>query len=302
MCVYYKLHNNIHNNVEKEINMRIGVRGHDVEHSSLENLFENIHKQGFHCTQLALSKAVKEFKVNNGVMTPGLAFYIRELCAENKVDVSVLGCYLNLANPNKESLGKTQETYEAHIRFASLVGAGMVGTETGAVNEEYSFTPDNHTDKALDVFIEGLKPVVEYAEKMGVIIAIEPVYKHIVCNFERARKVLDTINSPNLQLIFDPVNVIYAGNYEKQDEIIRTAFELCGDDICCMHLKDFVVENGEVKSVISGRGLLNYPLLMSYVKTCKPFVHCLLEDTNPDNAAEAKRFVEEQYENAALLN
>ena len=52
--------------------MRIGVRGHDVEHSSLENLFENIGNQGFHCTQLALSKAVKEFKVNNGVMTRDL--------------------------------------------------------------------------------------------------------------------------------------------------------------------------------------------------------------------------------------
>lgn len=281
--------------------MRIGVRGHDVEHSSLDSLFGNIHKQGFYCTQLALSKAVKEFKVNNGVMTPGLAFYIRELCIRNNVDVAVLGCYLNLANPNKEQLAKTQNTYKAHIRFASLVGAGMVGTETGAVNEEYSFTPDNHTDEALKTFIEGLIPVVEYAEKMGVNIAIEPVYKHIVCDFKRARKVLDAVNSPNLQLIFDPVNVIYAGNYERQDEIIREAFELCGEDICCMHLKDFVVDNGEVKSVISGRGLLNYPLLMSYVKTYKPFVHCLLEDTKPDNAAEAKHFVEDMYDKAELL-
>ena len=178
----------------------------------------------------------------------------------------------------------------------------MVGTETGAVNEEYAFTPYNHTDEALEVFIEGLRPVVEYAEKMGVIIAIEPVYKHIVCNFERARKVLDAIDSPNLQLIFDPVNVLYAGNYEKQDEIIRTAFELCGNDICCMHLKDFVLENGEMKSVRSGSGLLNYPLLMSYVKTYKPFVHCLLENTRPENAVEAKHFVEEQYGKAALLN
>lgn len=282
--------------------MRIGVRGHDVEHSSLENLFENIGNQGFHCTQLALSKAVKEFKVNNGVMTPGLAFYIKELCEKNKVDVAVLGCYLNLANPNKETLKKIQDTYKAHIRFAGLVGAGMVGTETGAVNEEYAFTPDNHTDEALEVFIEGLRPVVEYAEKMGVIIAIEPVYKHIVCNFERARRVLDAIDSPNLQLIFDPVNVLYAGNYEKQDELIRTAFELCGNDICCMHLKDFVLENGEMKSVRSGSGLLNYPLLMSYVKTYKPFVHCLLENTRPENAVEAKHFVEEQYGKAELLN
>ena len=235
-------------------------------------------------------------------MTPGLAFYIKELCEKNKVDVAVLGCYLNLANPNKETVKKTQDTYKALIRFAGLVGAGMVGTETGAVNEEYAFTPDNHTDEALEVFIEGLRPVVEYAEKLGVIIAIEPVYKHIVCNFERARRVLDAIDSPNLQLIFDPVNVLYAGNYEKQDEIIRTAFELCGNDICCMHLKDFELENGEMKSVRSGSGLLNYPLLMSYVKTYKPFVHCLLENTRPENAVEAKHFVEEQYGKAELLN
>lgn len=281
--------------------MRIGVRGHDVAHEDLGSLFANIHEQGFHCTQLALSKAVKEFKVNNGVMTPGLAHFIRELCAENKVDVAVLGCYLNLANPNKEQLLKTQNTYKAHLRFASLVGAGMVGTETGAVNEEYSFTPENHTGEALEVFIEGLRPVVEYAEKMGVILAIEPVYKHIVCDFKRARKVLDAIASPNLQIIFDPVNVLYAGNYKEQDEIIREAFALCGEDICCMHLKDFVVEDDQVKSVISGKGLLNYPLLMSCVKTYKPYVHCLLEETKPDNAVWARRFVEEMYGKAELL-
>ena len=282
--------------------MRIGIRAHDVAYAPLNELIPNIHNQGFHCMHIALSKSIKEFKPGVETMTPGLAMYIKELCAENKVDIAVLGCYLNLCNPNEEKHKDIVEKYKAHIRFASILGCGVVGTETGAVNEEYSFTPDNHTDAALDVFIDGLRPVVEYAEKMGVIISIEPVYKHIVCNFERARKVLDTIDSPNLQLIFDPVNVIYAGNYEKQDEIIRTAFELCGDDICCMHLKDFVVENGEVKSVISGRGMLNYPLLMSFVKTYKPFVHCLLEDTKPENAAEARKFVEEQYEKAQLLN
>ena len=41
---------------------------------------------------------------------------------------------------------------------------------------------------------------------------------------------------------------------------------------------------------------------MSYVKTYKPFVHCLLENTRPENAVEAKHFVEEQYGKAALLN
>lgn len=281
--------------------MRLGVRGHDVPHDNLENLFENIAVNDFRCTQLALSKAVKEFKVNDGVMTPGLAFYIKELCQKYKVDVAVLGCYLNLANPDKDKLSKITNTYKAHIRFASLLGAGVVGTETGAVNEEYKYTPQNHTEEALEIFIEGLRPVVEYAEKMGVIIAIEPVYKHIVCNFARARKVLDAVNSPNLQLIFDPVNVLSVDNYNNQDEIIREAFELCGEDICCMHLKDFVVGEGELVSVASGKGGLNYPLLMSYVKTYKPFVHCLLENTKPENAAEAKKYVEKVFADAQLI-
>ena len=65
--------------------------------------------------------------------------YIKELCTENKVDVAVLGCYLNLCNPNPEKHKEIVEKYKAHIRFASILGCGVVGTETGAVNEEYKY-------------------------------------------------------------------------------------------------------------------------------------------------------------------
>ena len=39
-------------------------------------------------------------------------------------------------------------------------------------------------------------------------IAIEPVVKHIVYDARRARTVLDEIGSPNLQILFDPVNLL----------------------------------------------------------------------------------------------
>ena len=82
--------------------MRIGIRAHDVAYAPLEELIPNIHAQGFHCMHIALSKSIKEFKPGVETMTPGLAMYIKELCTENKVDVAVLGCYLNLCNPNPE--------------------------------------------------------------------------------------------------------------------------------------------------------------------------------------------------------
>ena len=287
--------NKIFHTQEWRIIMRIGIRAHDVAYAPLDELIPNIHKQGFHCMHIALSKSIKEFKPGVETMTPGLAMYIKELCAENKVDVAVLGCYLNLCNPNPEKHKEIVEKYKAHIRFASILGCGGVGTETGAVNEEYKYEPANHSDEALQCFIDNLRPIVKYAEQFGVIVAIEPVWKHIVNTVERARKVLDAIDSPNLQIIFDPVNLLYTGNIDKQDEIIEKAFDLLLKDIAVVHCKDYVVENDELKSIAAGTGGLNYPLLLKKIKEHKPYVHCTLENTVPENAVATREFMEKLY-------
>ena len=287
--------NKIFHTQEWRIIMRIGIRAHDVAYAPLDELIPNIHKQGFHCMHIALSKSIKEFKPGVETMTPGLAMYIKELCAENKVDVAVLGCYLNLCNPNPEKHKEIVEKYKAHIRFASILGCGVVGTETGAVNEEYEYEPANHSDEALQCFIDNLRPIVKYAEQFGVIVAIEPVWKHIVNTVERARKVLDAIDSPNLQIIFDPVNLLYTGNIDKQDEIIEKAFDLLLKDIAVVHCKDYVVENDELKSIAAGTGGLNYPLLLKKIKEYKPYVHCTLENTVPENAVATREFMEKLY-------
>lgn len=281
-----------------EVFMRIGIRAHDMEKAPFEELVKNIHKKGFFCTHIALKKSIYEFYAGEEAMTPGMALYMKQVFAENKVDVAVLGCYLNLANPNPEKLRKIIDTYKAHIRFASLLGCGVVGTETGAVNEEYRYEEANHSEEALQIFIRNLREVVEYAEKMGVILAIEPVYKHIVYNNQRARQVLDAISSPNLQVIFDPVNQISLENYTRQDEIVQSAFALLEKDIAVIHAKDFVIEGDTVKSVAAGKGLFQYEPLMKQIKEKKPFIHVTMEDTTPENVFEAKKYLEEIYAKA----
>jgi sugar phosphate isomerase/epimerase len=267
-----------------------------MEQAPLEELVANIAKKGFKSTQLALKKAIRDFNVNPEAFSPGMALYIKEVFAKNKVDVSVLGCYLNLTTPDKAEHVKVMETYKAHIRFASLLGCGMVGTETGAVNAQYKFEEANHSEEALQILIENVKIVVDYAEKMGVIFAIEPVYSHIMSDIDRTYKVLQAVNSPNLQIIFDPVNVIHYGNYQKQDEVIKGAFELFGKDIAAIHAKDFKVEDNRTISVPSGSGGLNSELLLSLVKKQKPYIHVLLEDTKRSNAIAAREYLEKIYQ------
>jgi sugar phosphate isomerase/epimerase len=121
-----------------------------------------------------------------------------------------------------------------------LLGCSVVGTETGAPNEDYHYDKEAcHSDAALTTFIENLATGRQRCRKVRRHFAIEPVYKHIVWNPERARTVLDEIHSPNLQVIFDPVNLLHPDNLEHRDEIIAQAMYLLGDEIAVIHLKDY---------------------------------------------------------------
>ncbi len=276
--------------------MQIGIRAHDVEYGPLDVLIPRIREQGFTCMHLALSKSIKEFSPALSSMTPGLAMYIRRLCDDNHVDIAVLGNYLNLTHPDPVRYKEIMDKYVAHMRFASVLRPGVVGTETGAVNAEYKYEPANHEREALDMFVDRVRPVVSAAESFGVILAIEPVWKHIVYGPEQARYVLDEVGSPNLQIIFDPVNMLYPGNIDMQDDIINTTFRLLKDDIAAVHLKDFREVDGDLKSIPAGTGGLNYGLLLSRIKEYKPYIQCTLENTSPDNAVKTREYIQELYD------
>lgn len=278
--------------------MQLGIRLHDTKELPLAERLKDTGELGFKCVHLALAKVIKDFPTTDEALTPGLAMYIKNAAMESKVDIAVLGCYLNLANPNPEKLAQITHRYMAHIRFASLLGCGVVGTETGAPNETYSYEPACHGEEALESFINNLRPVVKYAEQMGVIMAIEPVWKHIVCNPVRARRVLDAIQSPNLQIILDPVNLLDISNYQNQKEIVKEAIELLGPDVAMVHLKDFVVEGDKLVSVGAGLGQMDYSDVIRFMKTRKPFIHATLENTTPENNVQVKNFIQKLYDEA----
>lgn len=276
--------------------MQLGIRLHDTKKLPFEERIADVHELGFACGHLALSKVIDEFPTDDGALTPGLAMYIKKVFAQNDVDIAVLGCYLNLANPNPEKLAKITKRYLAHLRFASLLGCGVVGTETGAPNETYTAVPECHGEEALQTFIQNLRPVVQYAEKTGVILAIEPVWKHIVYNPARAKRVLEEIASPNLQVILDPVNLLDISNYAQQKEIVEEAIDVLGEDIAMVHIKDFKVENGKLVSVGAGLGEMDYTDIMKFIREKKPFMHVTLENTTPEDNIQCKNHILKLYQ------
>lgn len=277
--------------------MQIGIRLHDTKKLPIEERLADVHQLGFACAHMALGP-VMDCSVADEALTPGFAMYLKNLYARNQVDCAVLGCYLNLANPNKEQLAATTHRYMAHIRFASWLGCGVVGTETGAPNETYTFVPESHSEEAYQTFAANLRPVVKYAESMGVVVAIEPVWRHIIYTPGLARRLLDEIGSLNLQIILDPVNLLDSCNYEQQTAIVDEAIDLLGQDVAVVHIKDFVAENGELKSVGAGLGQMDYTSLIRFMKDRKPYIQATLEDTRPENSVQCRKFIEKLYREA----
>ena len=231
--------------------IQFGIRLHDSEKLPIAERLEKIKSQGFSTVHLALSKIGLPSGMDEkgpGVLTPGYAFYLRDIFERAGVSIAILGCYLNLGHPDETEWQRLRKIYRAHLRFARDLGCGMVGTETGAPNPTYSYDKEScHSKEALEISKRHLSEVVSDAEKIGITFGIEPVYKHIVWNSSVAREVLDSIASPALQIIFDPVNLLHPDNLSQRDEVISQAIDDLGDDIALIHLKDYVLKEEDRK-------------------------------------------------------
>ena len=133
------------------------------------------------------------------------------------------------------------------------------------------------------------------------VFAIEPVARHSVWDPKTCRRVLDEIGSHNLQVLFDPVNMLDLDNVDHREELFAEAIELLGPDIAMIHLKDFVRTPGEgygLRSVGAGTGEMDYSAIMKFVKTEKPFIYATLENTTPENAAQCRQAMQDAYDRA----
>ncbi len=274
--------------------MNIGVRAHDISAQNISELFSKINKMGFGSVQLALKKSVKEFELTSGSFSPGLAKYFKDALIKNNICVSVLGSYINPINPDDEARESALSFFEENLKYARFLGADMVGTETGCLD-----TPDKtHGEENYQVFLSSMKRLVKTAEKLGVFIAVEAVSSNTINNPKKMKRFLDDIDSPNVLVILDTVNMLNLDNYKEHEKVIDEAFELYKDKIAAVHLKDFKYEDGRLLRTIPGEGEFNFDYLFKTLKKHKPHISMLMEENKEEDILRGKENLEKLFEEA----
>ena len=276
--------------------MNIGIRLHDTKPGTLRERLGFAAGQGFTCVQLAMSKAVPGFRMPDAptLLTEDLAAEVREEFGRSGISCAVLGCYLKLAAEDREEAARVLEIYRAHLRFASRIGAGCVGTETPPVT-----CPEGEACRSEEQFrllVKRIRPLAREAEELGVILAVEPVCTHIIHGAAQAERMLEELNSPNVRIILDAVNLIDSRHTENAEAVVQDAIRRLGPETCVLHMKDYLPVPGEVRPrpVPCGQGEMRYGALLKLARERE--LPMTLENTTPENAEETRRFIEKAPE------
>lgn len=258
--------------------MKKGIRGHDINKKGLKSLGKRAKEVGIEYLQLVLEKSIDGFSYGQFSEE-----YAKELKAElGDTKIAVLGSYINPSNTNEEELKAHLDAFKEKIKYASFLNPIVVGTETGTYIDGKT-----HTEEAYQYVLGNIKELVAEAEKYGVTVGIEGVHLFVIDSPEIMARLLKDVDSPNIKVIFDPCNLIGIHNYKNQDEIINKVFDLLSDKLTVLHAKDFIVENGEMKSVHPKMGLLNYELIFKRMKEKGLDLPIICEEIDEIKALEA---------------
>lgn len=271
----------------------IGTRGHDIGLKSTAELAQDMQDAGFEAVQMVAYKCIKGVSDKAGYLSPGLAYSISHEFDKRGIHIALLGSYFNPLEQDVDRLDESMDRFKEYLRFAKDFRCHVVGTETGSYNADMSFHPDNHGEKALQTVIDIFKELTKEAEQHGAMVGVEGLYNFVISTPERMERLLDAVGSSNLQVILDPVNLLHAGNHANVKEIIEESFARYGERIILIHAKDFIVEDGRIKTVPLGRGLMDYEHFLTVVHKHKPFIDIIIEEITGDELKQSHRFLKD---------
>ncbi|AIQ48439.1 AP endonuclease [Paenibacillus sp. FSL R7-0273] len=273
--------------------LHLGIRAHDFPRHSLPELIAKLKHYRFSHIQLAVRKSFPASVPSLSSLSPGAAVYYGESFRQSGIKIAVLGCYVNIIDPDPDKRAQALQDFSTHLRLARDFGASLVGTETGSVGKGY--TTDNFTEEAFQEVVASVKIMVAEAERFGVTVGIEAGQNHPLHNVRLTKRLLELIPSNNLQIILDCANLMSPDNYQQQEAVIAEALEMLGDRIAVIHLKDFTVEDGKIVIVPVGQGQLHFAPVLRYMKYKRPHIQGLLESTTEPFIQESVDFLHRLY-------
>jgi sugar phosphate isomerase/epimerase len=170
---------------------------------------------------------------------------------------AVSGTY-NMIHPDPTVRATGLRRLGVLIDHAAAMGTGMVTLCTGTrdAQDQWRHHPDNASPEAWRDLLDEMAKACALAEPKGIKLGIEPELANVIDGAAKARRLIDTLQSPALAIVLDPANLFEIEPLDLQRDILSEAVDLLGDRIQMAHAKD---RDPLGSFVAAGKGVVDFP-------------------------------------------
>lgn len=274
-------------------NFILGARLHDYGRGTPDELFGKVSADGFAAVQLAYKKCIANVKSYADV-TPQLVADTVEAGRKHNIWVAVLGTYVELALDDEARRTANAADFKSQLAVCKALGAGCIGTET----TNMALQPAGTTrERAQYLLCKSLETILPEAERLGVTVGIEPVSYHSMNTPEATRRILDTMASPALKVIFDAGNLLTADAVDRQDDLWDRVGALLGDRIVAVHFKgETFATDGSPRSASLEDSVIDFASAFRMLRTLPQTLPVLREEAVPERAASDIALIRSHFE------
>ncbi|HHY95458.1 MAG TPA: sugar phosphate isomerase/epimerase, partial [Firmicutes bacterium] len=192
--------------------MRLGVFTNSLGRYTPGEVAARVQELGLQAVQLEL--AFQGEKIRWSELSAGQCREIAAPFQERGIEIAAVAGYSNLVDPD-ENRRQVRVAELVHLlRCARDLGAEMVVTESGGMNERNPWQPDprNDTEETWGRLRDTVAGLCRVAEEAGSRLLLEPFWAHVVNGPERMRRLRREVGSPALGFVLDPANLVTEQN------------------------------------------------------------------------------------------
>ncbi|WLS10308.1 sugar phosphate isomerase/epimerase (plasmid) [Shinella sumterensis] len=273
--------------------MKLGIFAKTFEGTQPGPVLKAVAGAGFVCAQYNM--ACSGLASMPDAIDEGQARAIAGAAHKAGIEIAAVSGTYNMIHPDRavREAGHRRLAVLAERSHAMSTRLITLCTGTRDPYDQWKEHPDNGTPEAWRDLLEAVETAIGIAERYDVDLGIEPELANVINSAQKARRLIDEMQSRRIRIVLDPANLFETATLDEQRTTISAAIDLLADRIVMAHAKD---RNPDGSFATAGKGVLDYGHYLGCLKAIGFTGSLITHGLAAKEAEDVSRFLSEKLE------
>ncbi|WLS04886.1 sugar phosphate isomerase/epimerase family protein [Shinella oryzae] len=273
--------------------MKLGIFAKTFEGTQPRPVLKAVAGAGFVCAQYNM--ACSGLASMPDAIDEGQARAIAGAAHKAGIEIAAVSGTYNMIHPDRavREAGHRRLAVLAERSHAMSTRLITVCTGTRDPFDQWKEHPDNGTPEAWRDLLEAMETAIGIAERYDVDLGIEPELANVINSAQKARRLIDEMQSRRIRIVLDPANLFETATLDEQRMTVSAAIDLLADRIIMAHAKD---RNPDGSFATAGKGVLDYSHYLGCLKAIGFTGSLITHGLAAKEAEDVSRFLSEKLE------